>query len=89
MDRISALRNIEEAIGDFEDGETDLAALEREVRGVLRTYATEYEGELSAYRAEGGDADGVVVLASSPGEARERVTDLVDAPGRFDVVPVE
>jgi hypothetical protein len=89
MDRISALRNIEEAIGDFEDGETDLATLERDVRGVLRTYATEFEGDLSAYRAEGGDADGVVVLAPSPGEARERVADLVDEPGRFDVAPVE
>jgi hypothetical protein len=89
MDRISALRNIEEAIGDFEEGQTDLATLEREVRGVLRTYATEFEGDLSAYRAEGGDADGVVVLAPSPGEARERVTELVDEPGRFDVAPVE
>ncbi|MEF8851522.1 MAG: hypothetical protein V5A44_09200 [Haloarculaceae archaeon] len=89
MDRISALRNIEEALADFEDGETDLATLEREVRGVLRTYATEFEGELSAYRARGGDADGVVVLAPSPTAARERVRELVADPGRFDVTPVE
>jgi hypothetical protein len=89
MDRISALRNIEEALADFEDGETDLATLEREVRGVLRTYATEFEGALSAYRAAGGDADGLVVLASSSDEARGRVRELVDEPGRFEVAPVE
>ena len=89
MDRISALRNVEDALTDFEAGETDLATLEREVRGVLRTYATEFEGDLSAYRARNGDADGVVVLAPSPGVARERVRELVDAPGRFDIEPVE
>jgi hypothetical protein len=95
MDRISALRNIEDAIGEFEDGETDLATLEREVQGILRTYATEFEGELSAYRAvsrdDGADAgaDGLVVLASSSREARERVRDLVADPGRFEVEAVE
>jgi len=94
MDRISALRNIEDALGEFEDGETDLATLEREVQGILRTYATEFEGELSAYRAVGSDgadagADGLVVLASSPRGARERVRDLVADPGRFEVEPVE
>jgi len=89
MDRISALRNIEDALGEFEAGETDLSTLEREVQGILRTYATEFDGELSAYRAEGGGADGVVVLASSGQEARERVRDLVADPGRFDVEPVE
>jgi hypothetical protein len=89
MDRISALRNIEDALSAFEDGETDLAGLEREVRGVLRTYATEFEGDLTPYRAEGGDADGVVVLAPSRRAARERVRDLVDEPGRFSVESVE
>jgi len=89
MDRISALRNIEDALGEFEDGETDLATLEGEVQGILRTYATEFEGELSAYRAAGGDADGVVVLAPSPQGARERVRELVTEPGRFEVEPVE
>ena len=89
MDRISALRNVEDALADFEAGETDLATLEREVRGVLRTYATEFDGELSAYRAKGGDADGVVVLAPSPTVARDRVRELVEVPGRFDVEPVE
>lgn len=96
MDRISALRNVEVALGDFEDGEIDLATLEREVRGVLRTYATEFDGELAAYRAEsdadGSDAsavDGMVVLAGSPQGARERVRALVDDPGSFSVDAVE
>jgi len=90
MDRISALRNVEEALAAFESGETDLAGLEREVRGVLRTYATEFEGDLAAYRASGsGVADGVVVLAPGPVAARERVRDLVADPGEFDVVAVE
>ena len=73
MDRISALRNVEEALTAFEDGECDLAALERRVRTTLRTYATEFEGDLAAYRASGDDpADGLVVLAASRREARER-----------------
>ncbi|WP_459193587.1 DUF7854 family protein [Halosimplex sp. J119] len=58
MDRISALRNVEDALGDFEDGEIDLAELEREVRGTLRTYATEFDGELAAYRACSTESDG-------------------------------
>jgi len=89
MDRISALRNIEDALAEFEGGETNLSTLEREVQGILRTYATEFEGELSAYRATGGDVDGVVVLAGSRQEARERVRDLVADPGRFEIEPVE
>jgi hypothetical protein len=90
MDRISALRNIEDALSDFEAGETDLEGLEREVRGVLRTYATDFDGELSAYRVDGdGAADGTIVLAGSRSEARERVRDLCADPGRFDVEPVD
>lgn len=89
MDRISALRNVEDALARFEEGECSLADLEGEVRGVLRTYATDFEGELRAYEATGGDADGLVVLAASDGEARERVAALVDEPGRFEVAPVE
>ncbi|MFC7141025.1 hypothetical protein ACFQMA_14465 [Halosimplex aquaticum] len=58
MDRISALRNVEDALGEFEDGEIDLAELEREVRGTLRTYATEFDGELAAYRARSAESDG-------------------------------
>ncbi|WP_226011368.1 hypothetical protein [Halomicrobium salinisoli] len=91
MDRISALRNVEDALASFEEGDLSLSELEREVRGVLRTYATAFEGDLRAYRAEGetGSADGVVVVASSRPEARERVAALVDDPGRFEVEPVE
>jgi hypothetical protein len=89
MDRISALRHVEQALADFEDGEQTLAALEREVRGILRTYATDFE-EQSAYRANGDDrVDGVVVLAGSRQQARERVTELVSGASGFDVERVE
>jgi response regulator RpfG family c-di-GMP phosphodiesterase len=81
MDRISALRNVEDALADFESGEADLQATERRVLNVLRTYATEFEGdELCAYRASGDDrADGLVVVAESEAQARSRVADLVGA----------
>jgi len=86
MDRIAALRNVEEALADFEAGEEDLESLERRVRGVLRTYATEFEGDRAAYRASGDDrADGIVVLARSEGDARERVRNLLDEDVAFDV----
>ncbi|MFB6093152.1 MAG: hypothetical protein ABEK02_09100 [Haloquadratum sp.] len=81
MDRISALRNIEEALQDFESGEADLAATEQRVVTVLRTYATDFEGEpgLRAYRATGeGRAHGLVVVAESESEARERIAELLD-----------
>ena len=90
MDRISALRNVEEALAAFENGECSLSELEADVRGVLRTYASDFEGELQAYRARGdGAADGLVVLAPSTAAARERVTDLVETPGDFSVDTVE
>ncbi|PSP56419.1 hypothetical protein BRC72_12185 [Halobacteriales archaeon QH_7_66_36] len=90
MDRISALRNVEEALADFEAGETDLAGLERRVRGTLRTYATDLDGDLRAYRAVGdGPADGTVVLAPSPGAARERIEELVTTDSTFDVELVD
>jgi hypothetical protein len=81
MDRISALRNIEEALGAFESGEADLGSTERRVVTVLRTYATEFEdGELSPYRASGTDAaDGLVVVAESESAARERIQDILDS----------
>lgn len=86
MDRISALRNVEDALADFESGEADLRATERRVLNVLRTYATDFEDDLAAYRASGGArADGLVVLAESRTQARERVTDLLDdVPGALD-----
>ncbi|MFB6184270.1 MAG: hypothetical protein ABEI96_06910 [Haloarculaceae archaeon] len=91
MDRISALRNVEDALAAFEDGELSLSDLEREVGGILRTYATEFEGGLSAYRASGDSAaDGLVVLATSRTDARERVAELVSNDGvAFSVERVE
>lgn len=81
MDRISALRNIEEALAEFESGEADLRATEHHVLNVLRTYATEFEDEeLSAYRASGEErADGLVVVAESESQAQSRVRELLDA----------
>ncbi|MFB6097223.1 MAG: hypothetical protein ABEJ74_07530 [Haloferacaceae archaeon] len=73
MDRISALRNVEEALRAFEDGEIDLATAEQRTRTVLRTYATDFEAEDRAvYRA----ADGTTVVAASEPEARELVAGL-------------
>ena len=74
MDRISALRNLEDALTAFEAGEADLTATERRVAAVLRTYATTFEGEDAVYRATGDPAvDGRVVVAPSAPAARERV----------------
>ncbi|WP_276299364.1 hypothetical protein [Halorussus lipolyticus] len=82
MDRISALRNIEDALAEFESGEADLGATEKRVVNVLRTYATEFEDEeLTPYRASGPDrAEGLVVVAESASAADERVRDILDAP---------
>jgi len=90
MDRISALRNVEDALAAFEAGECSLSELESEVRGVLRTYAADFDGDLQAYRASGDEAaDGLVVLAASSADARERVEALVDGRVSFSVSPVE
>jgi hypothetical protein len=79
MDRISALRNVEDALAAFEDGELSLSELERDVRGVLRTYATDFDGDLEAFRASGDQrVEGIVVLAAGPQQARERVRSLVE-----------
>jgi phosphoribosylpyrophosphate synthetase len=81
MDRISALRNVEDALAAFEDGDLALADLEREVRGILRTYATEFDAEadLAAWEATGAPSvDGLVVVAPDAGTARERVRALAD-----------
>lgn len=67
MDRIAALRNIEDALTDFEDGEITLETLEERIGAVLRTYATDYTDE---YRAV-YQVDDVIVVADSPGAARE------------------
>jgi len=74
MDRISAIRNVEDALRKFEDGETDLADTERRVAAVLRTYATSFDGDDDVFRAVGDDrVDGSVVVAPSVPAARERV----------------
>ncbi|MEZ3162304.1 hypothetical protein ABNG03_10085 [Halorubrum sp. RMP-47] len=73
MDRISAIRNVEDALREFEGGEADLAATERRVAAVLRTYATEFDGDGDVFRAVGDDpVDGTVVVAPSESAARER-----------------
>lgn len=77
MDRISAIRNVEDALRAFEDGEADLADTERRVATVLRTYATEFDGDDHVFRAVGGEpVDGRVVVAPSAPAARERVLAL-------------
>lgn len=79
MDRISALRNIEEALSDLEAGDADLASVEERIVGVVRSFATNYEGDLAAYRAtDDGPADGLVVVASSTEAARTRIRELAD-----------
>ncbi|SFR33779.1 DUF7854 family protein [Halogeometricum limi] len=81
MDRISALRNVEDALRDFESGESDLAATEQRVVTVLRTYATDFEGAdgLAPYQATGeGRAHGLVVVAANETDARQKVHDLLE-----------
>ena len=79
MDRISALRNVEEALAAFEADELTLPELEREVRGVVRTYATDFD-DRRAWRASGAPAvEGLVVLAGSRAAARDRVLALVES----------
>ncbi|QHS16768.1 hypothetical protein GWK26_06195 [haloarchaeon 3A1-DGR] len=79
MDRISAIRNVEDALRRFEDGEASLAETERRTVAVLRTYATEFEGTDAVYRARGpGPVDGIVVVAPSTAAARERVRELAE-----------
>ncbi|MFD1633463.1 hypothetical protein ACOZ4L_09725 [Haloplanus ruber] len=88
MDRISAIRNVEEALRAFEAGEADLAATEERVLAALRTYATEFEGSgLGAYAGHGAEAvEDVVVIASSRAEARDRIAEHAPAtPASFDV----
>jgi hypothetical protein len=86
MDRISALRNVEDALADFEDGDASLGDVEDRVLGVLRTYATEFEDDGAAYRATGDPrVEGVVVVAESEDAARERVAARVDGDPEFGV----
>lgn len=90
MDRISTLRNIEDALTAYEDGAVTLPELEREVRGVLRTYATEFHEDGNAFQATGDPAvDGLVVVAESRTAARDRVETLVSETGSFDIEQLE
>ena len=84
MDRIATLRRIEESLSEFESGESDLETCERRIRAAVRTFATEFDGDVSAYRSE----EGTVVVAASEREARERVRELTDADAPT-VQPVE
>lgn len=80
MDRISALRNIEQALQQFDAGEIHLAEAERRIQTILRTYATEYEGENAVFQAHGDPAvDGRVIVAPTEAAARDRLRALVDA----------
>ncbi|MFB6133242.1 MAG: hypothetical protein ABEJ44_07570 [Halanaeroarchaeum sp.] len=90
VDRIAALRNVEDALAAFEQGEIDLATMEDRVQGVLRTFATDYpDDDRRAYRASGDPrADGLVVLASGREEARERIEALLDSDLEFVVEEV-
>jgi len=81
MDRISALRNIEESLRAFETGDSDLAAVEQQVIGVLRTYAAELDStssELCAYEASGTErVAGLIVVAPSKSKAHDRIATLL------------
>lgn len=91
MDRISALRNVEEALRTFESGEQSLETTQRQVRSVLQTYATEFEtAERRPYRARGEEpADGTVVVAADAAGAAERVRKLTGATDEaFEVDPL-
>jgi hypothetical protein len=91
MDRIAAMRNVEDALVAFEEGEMDLEGLERQVQGILRTYATDFEAEdLAPYRASGdGVVEGMIVVATSQAAAKSRVTDLVDDVSELSVERIE
>ncbi|MFC7097487.1 hypothetical protein [Halobaculum marinum] len=93
MDRISALRNVEDAIRAFEDGDADLADTERRVATVLRTYATEFEADdRRAYQVVDGPGEGRVVVAGDSAAARERAVALAEdeaaAPDEVRVEPL-
>jgi len=90
MDRISALRNVEDALAAFEDGECSLAELEGEVTAIVRTYATDFSDGKRPFRARGDQrAEGLVVLATDERAARERVRELLDGDVTVTVEPVD
>ncbi len=80
MDRISAIRNIEDALAAFEDGDIDLETTEERVLATVRTYATNYEGDATAaYRVQPiSRNEPVVVVAASPTDAVDQVESILD-----------
>lgn len=90
MDRISALRNVEEALRAFEEGEAELATTEERVIGVLRTYATSFEDGTAVFRATAPDpAAGAVVIAPSAPAAAERIVAIRGLECDRDAVELE
>jgi len=90
MDRISAIRNVEDALRAFENGDADLADTEQRVAAVLRTYATEFDGDDDVFRAVGEEpVDGTIVVAPSAPAARERVIELSAPDSLEDVTHIE
>jgi hypothetical protein len=90
MDRISAIRNVEDALRAFESGDADLADTERRVAAVIRTYATEFDGDDDVFRAVGEEpVDGTIVVAPSAPAARERVLALTDGDNLSDMITTE
>jgi hypothetical protein len=90
MDRISAIRNVEDALRAFENGDADLADTERRVAAVLRTYATEFDGDDDVFRAVGEEpVDGTIVVAPSAPAARERVLTLSSGDRLADPIDLE
>lgn len=77
MDRIATLRNIEAALTAFEQGETTFEDLQRRVGTILQTYATDFEDDRRAVY----EVDGTVVVADSPGAAREQAETLGELDG--------
>lgn len=75
MDRIAAIRQIEDALASFEEGEATLEECERRARATVRTFASEFEDGRSAYEAD----DGTIVVAASAEEAHDRVRELTGA----------
>lgn len=90
MDRIAALRNVEETLAAFENGEVTLAQAERRTVAVLRTFASEFDDpDRQVYRATIGDHERIVI-ADSATDARGRVADARDVtPADVSVEPVK
>lgn len=74
MDRISTLRNIEDALTEFENGNISFEELTQRVSTILQTFATDFEDELKAVY----QVDSVIVVAESPSAARDQAAELAD-----------